>query len=686
MDAQPSSGQSFPLGTTVHPDGVNFCVFSKNCYSLELLLFDDIDDRKPVQIIRLDPQQHRTFYYWHIFLPGIRPGQLYAYRVDGPFAPERGHRFDGQKVLLDPYAKAVAVGKNYDRSAAIRSGDNCAKAMKSVVVDPQAYDWEGDAPLYLPFAKTVVYELHVRGFTKHPNSGVSARHCGTYAGLVEKIPYLRALGITAVELLPVQQFDEQDAAPSLRNYWGYSPIGLFAPHSGYASRRDPLAPVDEFRDMVKALHRAGIEVILDVVFNHIAEGNENGPTLSFRGLENRAYYILEPDDPAHYANYTGCGNSLNANQSIVRRMIMDCLRYWVSEMHVDGFRFDLASVLARDEWGQPLRSPPILWEIESDPVLAGTKIIAEAWDAVGLYQVGSFIGHRWAEWNGHFRDDVRRFLKGDPGMVLPLAERITGSPDIYPQPGREPNRSINFITCHDGFTLNDWASYNDKHNHANGEDNRDGHNANFSWNCGVEGATDDPAVEALRLKQIKNAFSILLLSQGTPMILMGDEIRRTQQGNNNAYCHDNEITWFDWRGVEQHAGLFRFVQGLLAFTQWHPAFREEHFWTQNNGPPRIMWHGIKLDHPDWTHHSHSLAFGLHHPEGAALHVMLNAYWDALDFEIPADQRWRRIVDTARSAPDDFHSPDEAPFVTGHRYHVEARSTVILMADNLHNSV
>ncbi|MBZ0284340.1 MAG: glycogen debranching protein GlgX [Anaerolineae bacterium] len=680
MDAQPSSGQSFPLGTTVYPDGVNFCVFSKNCYSLELLLFDDVDDRKPAQVIRLDPQHQRTFYYWHIFLPGIRSGQLYAYRVDGPFAPESGHRFDGQKVLLDPYAKAVAVGKNYDRSAAIRPGDNCAKAMKSVVVDPQAYDWEGDAPLYLPFAKTVVYELHVRGFTKHPNSGLSARQRGTYAGLIEKIPYLQSLGITAVELLPVQQFDEQDAPPPRHNYWGYSPIGLFAPHSGYASRRDSLAPVDEFRDMVKALHRAGIEVILDVVFNHTAEGNEGGPTLSFRGLENRAYYILEPDDPAHYANYSGCGNSLNANQSIVRRMIMDCLRYWVSEMHVDGFRFDLASVLARDEWGQPLRSPPILWEIESDPVLAGTKIIAEAWDAVGLYQVGSFIGHRWAEWNGHFRDDVRRFVKGDPGMVLPLAERITGSPDIYPQPGREPNRSINFITCHDGFTLNDWASYNDKHNQANGEDNRDGHNANFSWNCGIEGPTDDPAVDALRLRQIKNGFSILLLSQGTPMILMGDEVRRTQQGNNNAYCHNNEITWFDWSGIKQHADLFRFVQGVLGFTEWHPAFREERFWMQANGAPRILWHGVNLGQPDWGHNSHSLAFGLHHPDAAVLHIMLNSYWDALDFELPSGQRWRRIVDTARSAPDDFHPPDEAPFVTGRHYHVESRSTVILMGE------
>lgn len=677
MNAQPSAGQSFPLGSTVYDDGVNFCVFSKNCYSVHLLLFDAVDEPQPAHVIQLDPQVNRTFYYWHIFLPGIRAGQLYAYRVDGPSEPERGHRFDGRKVLLDPYTKAIAIGKNYERGAALRPGDNAARAMKSVVVDPRAYDWEGDTSPNLSFAQSVIYEMHVGGFTKNPNSGVSARRRGTYAGLIEKIPYLQSLGITAVELLPVQQFDEQDATPPRQNYWGYSPVAFFAPHNGYASRKDPLGAVDEFRDMVKALHRAGIEVILDVVFNHTAEGSETGPTLSFRGLENRAYYILEPNQ-VHYANYSGCGNALNANQSIVRRLIMDCLRYWVSEMHVDGFRFDLASVLARDEWGQPLRSPPILWEIESDPVLAGTKIIAEAWDAVGLYQVGTFIGHRWAEWNGHFRDDVRRFVKGDTNTVAALAARIAGSPDIYPYPDREPNRSINFVTCHDGFTLNDWASYNDKHNEANGENNRDGNNANHSWNCGVEGPTSNPAIEALRAKQIKNCLSILLLSQGTPMLLMGDEVRHTQAGNNNAYCHDSELTWFDWKAVSQQADLLRFVQGIVGFTQWHPAFREERFWIQHDGSPRIRWHGVKLGQSDWGENSHSLAFSLHHPEGAVLHIMLNAYWDSLDFELPTGYRWRCIVDTAQQSPHDFNPPDEAPFVNGNNYRVTGRSSVILM--------
>ena len=358
----------------------------------------------------------------------------------------------------------------------------------------------------------------------------------------------------------MQQFDDQDVAAPLKNYWGYNPIGFFAPHRGYCSRpTDPLGPIDEFRDMVKACHRAGLEVMLDVVFNHTAEGDESGPTLSFRGLENRAYYMLEADQ-ARYANYSGCGNTFNGNHSIARRLIIDCLRYWVEEMHVDGFRFDLASVLSRDEWGQPLKSPQTLWTIESDPLLAGTKIIAEAWDAAGLYQVGSFIGHRWAEWNGQFRDDVRRFVKSDRGTVPKLAARLAASPDLYPQPDREPNRSINFITCHDGFTLNDLVSYNFKHNVANGQHNADGPDTNFSWNCGVEGPTDDPAIEALRLRQIKNLLAILFLSQGTPMLLMGDEVRRTQRGNNNAYCQDNELSWFDWRDVERHADVLRFVR------------------------------------------------------------------------------------------------------------------------------
>jgi isoamylase len=679
-----SPGQSFPLGATVRPGGVNFCVFSKNCQALELLLFDEADDPRPARVIQLDPKQNKTFYYWHAFVPSLGAGQVYAYRAHGPFDPGRGHRFDGTKVLLDPYARAVVVGERYAREAAIGPGDNCAQAMRGVVMDPSDYDWEGDIPLRLPYAGSAIYELHVGGFTRHPSSGVPPARRGTYAGLAEKIPYLKALGITAVELMPVQQFDEQDVPRPLKNYWGYNSVAFFAPHCGYSSRRDPLGPADEFRGMVKAFHRAGIEVILDVVFNHTAEGDHTGPTLSFRGLENRAYYILEAD-LALYANYSGCGNTVNGNQSIVRRLIVDCLRHWVAVMHVDGFRFDLASVLARDEWGQPLKSPPLLWDIESDPVLAGTKIIAEAWDAAGLYQVGSFIGHRWAEWNGQFRDDVRRFVKGDLDSVTRLAARITASPDLYPQKDREPNRSINFVACHDGFTLNDLVSYNTKHNEANTPADHGGTDVNFSWNCGVEGPADDPEVEALRLRQMKNFLTILFVSQGTPMLLMGDEVRRSQGGNNNAYCQDNALSWFDWSALETHAGLLRFVRGLINFTQARELFREERFWDAAGQEPRLTWHGVHLGQPDWSYDSHSLAFELYYPGTARdehLYVMLNAYWEPLSFELPpllAGQRWRRVVDTALLPPDDFSDCETAPLVKEIKYRLEARSAAILMA-------
>ena len=415
----------------------------------------------------------------------------------------------------------------YSRDAASRPGDNSAAAMKSVVADPRSYDWEGDALVRRPWAETIIYEMHVAGFTRHASSGVAPAKRGTYAGLIEKIPYLQDLGVTAVELLPVFQFDPLHA-PNGVNYWGYQPISFFAPHHAFSSQPDPLAVLDEFRDMVKALHRAGIEVILDVVYNHTAEGGQDGPTISYKGLANDTYYILEKDR-SRYADFTGCANTLNANQSIVRRLILDSLRYWVTEMHVDGFRFDLASILSRDENGHPLPSPPILWDIESDPLLAGTKLIAEAWDAAGLYQVGSFVGDAWQEWNGRFRDDVRSFVRGDNGTVCALASKLVGSPDVYGHKEREVEHSINFVTCHDGFTLNDLVSYNDKHNEANGEDNRDGADDNRSWNCGVEGPTDDPAIDALRNRQIKNLLAINLLAAGTPMLTMGDEVRRTQR-------------------------------------------------------------------------------------------------------------------------------------------------------------
>ncbi|MFY9399025.1 MAG: glycogen-debranching protein, partial [Desulfomonilia bacterium] len=470
-------GKSYPLGATVYPQGVNFCIFSKSCVALELLLFDDPDDGVPAWVIRLDPSVNKSFYYWHVFVRGIKPGQLYGYRIYGPHDPSRGLFYDGQKLLLDPYAKAVCLGKNYDRSRACVPGDNCAFAAKSVVVDPDDYDWEGDEPLRAPYTGSLIYELHVGGFTRHPSSGLPENLRGTYAGLIEKIGYLKDLGVTSVELMPVQQFDEQDAPGGLKNYWGYSPMAFFAPHCGYSSSRDPLGPVNEFRDMVKALHRHGIEVIMDVVFNHTAEAGHDGPVFSFKGIENTSYYIYNIPE-RRFENFTGCGNTVNTNFSVVRRMILECLRYWVEQMHVDGFRFDLASVMSRGESGEPLERPPILWAIESEPVLSGTKIIAEAWDAAGLYQVGSFTGERFAEWNSHFRDDVRRFVKGDPGTAQKTAYRIMGSPDIYPQTYQEISRSINFVTCHDGFTLNDLVSYNVKHNEANLEGNRDGTDCN----------------------------------------------------------------------------------------------------------------------------------------------------------------------------------------------------------------
>ena len=425
--------------------------------------------------------------------------------------------------------------------------------MKSVVTDPQAYDWEGDLPLKRPWSRTIIYEMHVRGFTAHPSSGLAESKRGTYAGLVQKIPYLQQLGITAVELLPVFQFDPQDAPQGRTNYWGYSPVSFFAPHQAYSSRQEPLGAVDEFRDMVKALHRAGIEVILDVVFNHTAEDGHDGPTQCFRGLDNSTYYLLG-EDRSQYPNFTGTGNTLNANHPVVRRMIVDSLRYWVQEMHVDGFRFDLASILARDSSGAVMSNPPVLWDIESDPALAGTKMIAEAWDAAGLYQVGNFVGDSWKEWNDRFRDDIRDFFRGANDSVGRAADRLLGSPSIYGWKERELEESINFVACHDGFTLNDVVSYDHKHNEENGEDNRDGSAENRSWNCGFEGPTDDPLIEGLRNRQVKNFLTALMLSGGVPMFVMGDEVRRSQRGNNNPYCQDNETSWFDWNLLSQTCG------------------------------------------------------------------------------------------------------------------------------------
>jgi glycogen operon protein len=685
MQSADTCGRSSPLGATPVSGGVNFSLFSRTATGVQLLLFDREDAVVPARVIPIDPVTNRTYHYWHVFVPGVRPGQIYAYRVEGPSDPGRGLRFDHSKVLLDPYGRAVAVPGNYDREAARREGDNAGTAMKNVVVDPAAYDWEGDVPLGRPAARTIIYEMHVRGFTRHPNSSVGQRTRGTYAGLIEKIPYLQQLGITAVELLPVFQFDVQDCPPGKANYWGYAPILFFTPHAAYSSRQDPLGPVDEFRDMVKALHRAGIEVILDVVYNHTAEGNHDGPTLSFRGIDNPTYYLLE-DGGSRYANYSGCGNTLNANHPIVRRLIVDSLRYWVEQMHVDGFRFDLASILARDASGHPLPNPPVLWDIESDPALAGTKLIAEAWDAAGLYQVGSFVGDAWREWNGRFRDDVRDFFRGEPGSVRRVADRMLGSPQIYGHKEREPEQSINFVTCHDGFTLNDLVSYNGKHNEANGEDNRDGTNDNRSWNCGVEGPTDDQAVEKLRNRQVKNFLTATLLSVGMPMILMGDEVRHTQGGNNNAYCQDNEISWFDWSLVTKHADVHRFVQLLNARRQLRVTEHEDQGVSLNRliRQATKAWHGTKLNLPDWGDDSHSVAFGAEvQEERLVFHFILNAYWEPLDFELPwrADGLpWRRWIDTALASPDDIVPWQTAPAVSGATYRAEARSVVMLFAD------
>ena len=677
-------GAPSPLGASVTPDGVNFSVFSKRATGIDLLLFEHRDAVVPLRTIRLDPISHRTYHYWHVFVPRVQPGQIYGYRVSGPFEPSAGLRFDAGKVLLDPYGLAVAVPASYDRAAAQQPGDNTATALKSVVINPRTYDWEGDTPLRRPASRTVVYEMHVRGFTRHPSSGVLEQTRGTYAGLIEKIPYLKELGVTAVELLPVFQYDPLDAPPGRTNYWGYAPVSLFAPHAAYSSRQDPIGPVDEFRDMVKALHRAGLEVILDVVYNHTAEGDEHGPTISFRGFENHSYYVLETDR-SRYANFTGTGNTLNANHPVVRRLIVDSLRYWVQEMHVDGFRFDLASILSRDHSGVPLPEPPVLWDIESDPVLAGTKLIAEAWDAAGLYQVGSFTGDAWREWNGRFRDDVRSFLRGENGAVGHLADRMVGSPEVYGHKRREAEASVNFVCCHDGFTLTDLVSYDRKHNEDNGEDNRDGTNDNRSWNCGIEGPTNDPVVEALRNRQVKNFLTLTLLSLGMPMILMGDEVRRTQHGNNNAYCQDNETSWFDWTLLEKHADVHRFVRLLLMrrVLRDSPAERQRVALSEMLHMAKQAWHGLKLHQPDWSPHSHSLAFGAEMPHaGFRLHLIMNAYREALEFQLPAAEAgapWRRWIDTSLDSPNDIVPWQDAPACLDRSYSAAAHSVVVLWA-------
>ena len=540
-------------------------MFAQHATSVDLLLFRLFSDPEPFQVISFHPILNKTFHYWHIFVEGIGHGQIYGYRVDGFYDPGHGLRYNRRKVLIDPYSRGVVYGRNWSRQQACDESDNCKSSMKSLVVNTDVYDWEGvPAPNY-HLSDCIIYELHVRGFTRHPSSGVS--NPGTFDGLVEKIPYLKDLGVTTIELMPIHQFDSTEATginpetgEKLTNYWGYNSICFFAPHRGYyIADWEKMQYLTGFRDLVKAMHKARIEVILDVVFNHTSEDDAGGPTLCMKGIDNPVYYILDAVNKSRYMNFSGCGNTVNCNHPVVRRMILECLRYWVTVMHVDGFRFDLASILSRNELGQPMENPPLLWEIESDPVLQKTKILAEAWDVAGLYQVGGFPGERWAEWNGRYRDDIRRFVRGDQVMAGLLASRISGSADLYQHLRRIPNQSINFVTCHDGLTLNDLVSYNHKHNLANGEENRDGTNDNYSSNYGVEGPSGDPQLEKLRARQIKNFAAILLLSQGTPMLLAGDEMRRTQKGNNNAYCQDNDISWIDWTSAGKGKGHVSFL-------------------------------------------------------------------------------------------------------------------------------
>jgi len=681
-------GSPHPFGAVPQTEGVNFSLFSQDATDVILLLFDSATAAEPIQIIRFDPFIHKTFHFWHVFVKGFQPGMFYAFRVDGPNDPANGHRFNSNKVLIGPYARAISR-KLWSRADAETPFDNLATSMRCAVIDTSQYDWEGDQPLNRPIHESIIYEMHVGGFTRSPTSG--ARHPGTYSGVAEKIPYLQSLGINAVELLPVFEFD--DTAVSLNpegvvvgNYWGYSTVGFFAPHSAYCIDPAGADHVNEFRDMVKALHKAGIEVILDVVFNHTDEGNQQGPTFSFRGIDNRTFYILDPTDRANYMNFSGVGNTFNCNHPIPQKFIIDCLRYWVKELHIDGFRFDEGSILTRGEDGTPLVHPPVVWEVELDDLLANTKLIAEAWDAAGLYQIGHFPGDRWAQWNGRFRDEVRRFVRGEPGLTGLVASRIGGSAEIFESRSQTPENSINFVTCHDGFTLHDLVSYNQKHNEANGEGNRDGMNENFSWNGGVEGPTEDPAIEQLRARQMRNLITILMLSRGVPMLLGGDELRRTQNGNNNAYNQDNEISWYDWTFASRYSDILRFFQRLIAFRKSHRRLSGARFYTgrvNERGMNDITWHGTKLDSPGFDDsQARALAFTIAgFGDEADLHVMMNMFWEPLTFEIPVDpaRKWRVAIDTFQPSPHDIADDFAEPEIDGHNYQVRERSIVVLLA-------
>jgi glycogen operon protein len=653
-----------PYGALLQEGGVQFVVYSRSATAMRVLLYKKITDRDPYRVIEFDRSADRWGDIWSRFVPDLEAGALYHFQADGPYQPERGHRFNPQARLIDPYARALA-------GRFLASEDGVIRPPKCVVVD-DTFDWKGDRHLRRPLSETVIYEMHVRGFTRSATSGVE--HPGSYLGVIEKIPYLQSLGVTAVELMPVHEFpilDIRGNKPERPNYWGYDSIAFFSPHRGFQWGEEPGAQVQQFKEMVRALHAAGIEVILDVVFNHTAEGNHIGPTLSFKGLENRVYYMLNGDGT--YKNYSGCGNTVNGNHPIVREMIFHCLRHWVYNYHIDGFRFDLASILNRNRFGELVPNPPLVELIAEDPMLADTKIIAEAWDAAGAFQVGSFANLRWAEWNGHYRDDVRRFWRGDGGMVGPMATRLSGSSDLYQSSGRRPYHSINFVTSHDGFTLNDLVSYEHKHNQANLEDNRDGDNNNHSCNYGVEGPTRRKQIVELRRRQVKNMMTSLLLSQGTPMIVAGDEVLRTQMGNNNAYCQDNATSWFDWTLVEKNAEMHRFTQALIRFRKAQPNVRRPSFLT-GKGPdgqlPDVSWFGADGLAVNWAGPHKSLTCvlgpaGLEDASARYIMLLVHAGGDAQEFVIPASVRrlpWRLFVDTAAESPGDVYPEANGPAV------------------------
>lgn len=678
-------GSALPVGATIFPDGINFALFARNATSVKLVI-DLLSGRTTKRAtFPLSPTFNRTGDIWHIRLPVDWKKVRYGYIVDGRTTPELGTFFAPEKILIDPYCKNLRPRKWGGRS------EYGKRPLCRVTIED--FEWEDETPQRHPLQDTIIYELHVRGFTQSPTSG--CRYPGTYRGVTEKIPYLKELGVTAVELMPVAEFDENDTSfcnPETgerhRNFWGYNSINFFALKSGYAA--NPQRHIEEFKKMVRAFHVNGIDVILDIVFNHTGEAGYDGNTMSFRGIDNPIYYLLDKTTK-EYLNFSGCGNTMNCNHAIVRELIRYVLRYWVTEMHIDGFRFDLASILGRDTDGTVLPDAPMLDMIAEDPVLRDTKIIAEAWDAAGLYQVGSFsTDSRWTEWNGRFRDDIRAFFSGENGSAGNLATRIAGSSDLYQDGMRSPANSINFLTSHDGFTLYDLVSYNEKHNLPNGEENRDGCNNNISWNSGVEGPTDDPAIEELRLRRMKSMAAVLFLSQGVPMITAGDEFGKTQSGNNNAWCQDNETSWIDWSLAEKNSGLLRFFRFCISLRKAHPVFRRKSFF--NPEKKEIIWQSLHPDRTDWTDKSRSLAFLL---DGAGSNdndffIMMNGdRTESAIFTLPAPPKnltakssrataWKIIMDTARSSPDDCLELQAAPTArAGGRIEVQPMSVVVL---------